>query len=69
MAHIHTNTGDCNSNPQDVGAESTVYPIASADVLAAAIDGSCSSLSRSSLPALSRKPTLRNASFPQPMSS
>jgi hypothetical protein len=39
MAHIHTNTRDCNSNPQDVGAESTVYPISSADVLAAAIDG------------------------------
>lgn len=39
MSHIHTTGADCNSNPQDVGPECTVYPIANADVLAAAIDG------------------------------
>jgi hypothetical protein len=39
MGHIHASEADCNSYPQDIGGEPTVYPIASADVLAAAIDG------------------------------
>lgn len=39
MSHIHKTGADCNSNPQDVGEEFTVYPIAIADVLAAALDG------------------------------
>lgn len=39
MQGIHTSSGDCNGNPQDVPPELTVYPVANADLLAAAFDG------------------------------
>ena len=39
MSGIHTSSGDCNSDPQDTPPELTIYPVAHADLLAAAFDG------------------------------
>lgn len=39
MSGIHTSSVDCNSDPQDTPPELTPYPVAHADLLAAAYDG------------------------------
>lgn len=61
MSHIHKTGADCNSNPQDVGPKLTGYPLAGADILAAAIDGG--DMDAAALSILAHP---RSALFPKP---